>query len=794
MAKKRQILKSASSTGLASRHAGLIALSFIALGLVMSLFGAPLEHYFGRTIEFRARTLLGRDPQLTDSLRVFAFDDEAASMRGGRELTPIEWANIISTIAARHPRTILIDRSFPHPMAPVEGRLFKDSMATGTAPLIGKALVSQQELSHLGGLPPDRFGIGFPRLVPDPTDRPRRLASWLETPHYIAYGPSEPMASAFTGLGHGELYEGGTILPFLTLAPTAVMPHWSLMANGMPRIVKGRLTVGGHVVDLDEDDGLPVNLITAAKCQERVVSLAGLLAGGESGERTLAWMRPGDTVVILTDMRQASTAQTMTALGKMPTAFTELAAISSAVSGHWLDVYPGRVLLTSLFCLLAALLATKLTRMRLLIVVLVTSAVLATAGVLTFVYLGAQIPWFAPALSFLGCGVAAAAAAFRQDHVRLALLRHDLDGRISPDKLQAMLEQDSLSRLEASEQVVTIMFIDIVGFSRSSEKQTPKEAFSSLKGLIDQMRKAVHDHGGVVDRTMGDGMLCVFGFEMGESSSGVLHAVQAMQCAAEIQRDNLRRMLRAQKSHEAVFPLRIGVNTAGVYVGNLGDSDKTDLTVIGSGVNFAQRLEAACDRHMVMLGAATRDLVHLLDGLGEGLRKRHIRVKHSQELVEAYELDPFYGEPQLLLDGDDAYRQLVGIERNDVRWPIPYPGLIQISTTYGNGEIVNFSLDGFTIKLSEYYAKDVPLSLRMDTADGELAARLERAGLESIMLEVRWARPAGQSYVHGCQMKSLSRDQRVEVIAMLRDIIQRHGLTAAARIPPAGSGSIQGAA
>jgi class 3 adenylate cyclase len=528
---------------------------------------------------------------------------------------------------------------------------------------------------------------------------------------------------------------------------------------------------------------VPLNLVTADRCRRRVVSLAGLLAGGEARDRTLAAALPGDTIVILTDLREASTTHVQTALGTMPEAFTSLAAISSSVSGRWLTVYPGRVPLAGIVLLMTAWLAVRLDRRRLLAAVLAGTATLTIAGVATFAFLDVQLPWFSAAAILFTFGIAAAVASFRQDHLRLALIRRDLDGRISPDKLQAILDQDALSRLEASEQVVTIMFIDIVGFSRAAEKQTPKEAFSSLKGLIDQMRRAVHDHGGVVDRTMGDGMLCVFGFDMSGrgDSGGAQHAIQAVTCAAEIQMDNMRRMLRAQKtkSNEAVFPLRIGVNTTGVYLGNLGDTDKTDLTVIGSGVNFAQRLETACDRHMVMLGAATRDLVHMIEGMEDGLRKRHIRVKHSADLVEAYEYDPFHRDAQLLLDGDEAYRVLVGIERGEVRWPVPYPGLIRVSTTYGDGEIVNFSLDGFTIRLPGYYAKDVPISLRMDTLDGELGARLERAGLESISLEVRWARPDKLGYVHGLQIKSLTKEQREEIIALLRDTIQRHGLQTA---------------
>jgi hypothetical protein len=64
----------------------------------------------------------------------------------------------------------------------------------------------------------------------------------------------------------------------------------------------------------------------------------------------------------------------------------------------------------------------------------------------------------------------------------------------------------------------------------------------------------------------------------------------------------------------------------------------------------------------------------------------------------------------------------------------------------------------------------------MDTADGELGDRLERASLAPLVLEVRWARPAGEGYIHGCLIKNLSRDQREDVINMLRDTIQRAGV------------------
>ncbi len=273
---------------------------------------------------------------------------------------------------------------------------------------------------------------------------------------------------------------------------------------------------------------------------------------------------------------------------------------------------------------------------------------------------------------------------------------------------------------QATERIVTVMFIDIVGFSRMAEQQTPKQAFSRLKKLMKELRLDVIEHGGYVDRTLGDGMLCVFGYDQKEHPGGQNHANSAVLCAASIQRKNVRRILGAQKSGEAVFPLRIGINTAGSFVGNLGDRNDSDFTVIGNGVNFASRLESSCDRHMVMIGTSTRELVRGVGNADAALRKRYIRIKHHSDLQVAFEYDPFLGHEGLLVEGDEAYRLFIGAERGQVRHPCPAESSIRVHTNLGDGGLVNYSDHGFTIKLHSYYAVGVIINMTVDAPDGYL--------------------------------------------------------------------------
>jgi len=92
-------------------------------------------------------------------------------------------------------------------------------------------------------------------------------------------------------------------------------------------------------------------------------------------------------------------------------------------------------------------------------------------------------------------------------------------------------------------------------------------------------------------------------------------------------------------------------------------------------------------------------------------------------------------------------------------------------TSHGDGDLLNFSQDGFTISLPKYYGQGVTLTMRMDTLNGELSDRLEAQSLVPIVLEVRWARPGRGGFMHGCLIKNMTVEQRNEIVRHLRDII-----------------------
>ena len=314
------------------------------------------------------------------------------------------------------------------------------------------------------------------------------------------------------------------------------------------------------------------------------------------------------------------------------------------------------------------------------------------------------------------------------------------------------------------------MFIDIANFSIVAERRSPKEVFHHLKGMMADLTRLVHKYGGTVDKTLGDGMLAFFGYSYdGETTEN--QADQAIACAVEIQKQNLERCVLAVDRGEPILPMRIGINTANCYVGDLGNEERIDFTVIGNGVNYAQRLEAACDHHSVMLSGTTVDFSSDFNPMSPGFKKRYINIKHHDELIEGIEFDPFHDEPGRRGMALEALRKSLNLERKQQRWPVQDPEKIIIKTEFGDATLVDFSTTGFCVRMDRYLSKGVKFAISISDPEGRLRDDLSEKGIDNVRTEVRWGRPGGgaNGFVHGIQFLNLSEIQLEHLFTKLRD-------------------------
>lgn len=142
------------------------------------------------------------------------------------------------------------------------------------------------------------------------------------------------------------------------------------------------------------------------------------------------------------------------------------------------------------------------------------------------------------------------------------------------------------------ERDLTVMFIDLRGFTKLSETRLPYDTVFLLNRFLGHMADAIEDSGGYVDKFMGDGIMAIFG--IGKSSAeGAREAVMAARAMAGVL-DALN--LSLKEDLPAPLAMGIGLHCGPAILGRIGASRQTDqspvrLTALGNTVNLASRLE-----------------------------------------------------------------------------------------------------------------------------------------------------------------------------------------------------------
>jgi adenylate cyclase len=164
------------------------------------------------------------------------------------------------------------------------------------------------------------------------------------------------------------------------------------------------------------------------------------------------------------------------------------------------------------------------------------------------------------------------------------------------------------------EQVITVMFLDIRGFTTRAAQSNPKTTVNLLNRFLQVMVDVVeNEHDGIVNQFLGDGFMAIFG--VGSVTSG--HADDALS-AGRSMLDRLK-SLNAQLVAENESPLDIGIaiNTGAAIVGSIGSAQRMEFTAIGNIVNVASRLEGLNKGlgTRLLLSKSTRDALQRADEL-----------------------------------------------------------------------------------------------------------------------------------------------------------------------------------
>ena len=291
-----------------------------------------------------------------------------------------------------------------------------------------------------------------------------------------------------------------------------------------------------------------------------------------------------------------------------------LEAMAAALAHQFLHMTPLRVdyalvaVAGGLAWLLIAFVRRPLT--ALLLLTGIVAAYLVTV-LITYDQIGLLLLTVPVLAAFLFSGLFSLGYEYALERIEKVRTRRTLERYVSKNLVKEILEnpESFYSNLRGVRIPATILFSDIVGFTSLTENADPEALVRQLNEYLSRMTAAVFEHGGTLDKFIGDAVMAVWGNvrSLGRAEDTKMTARAALAMRRELRALNDRWFAEGI----APFAIGIGINQGDVLCGNIGSQEKADPTVIGDAVNLASRLENLTRIYGadILLGPAATELV-----------------------------------------------------------------------------------------------------------------------------------------------------------------------------------------
>jgi PAS domain S-box-containing protein len=191
----------------------------------------------------------------------------------------------------------------------------------------------------------------------------------------------------------------------------------------------------------------------------------------------------------------------------------------------------------------------------------------------------------------------------REEEKEKQRIRETFEHYVAPAVVQELLANPNRIQLGGEQQLVTLLFADIHGFSSLSESLPPEELVDVLNGYLAIAYRCILQYEGTVDKYMGDGMMAIFNAPIPQCD----HALRAASAALAIHREVEKYAHQLPRSQRLNF--RIGLHTGEAIVGNIGTEDLMNYTAVGDTVNVAKRLQENAEPGQTLMSRNTFALI-----------------------------------------------------------------------------------------------------------------------------------------------------------------------------------------
>ena len=188
----------------------------------------------------------------------------------------------------------------------------------------------------------------------------------------------------------------------------------------------------------------------------------------------------------------------------------------------------------------------------------------------------------------------------------------------------------SKAALEGERKQVTVLFVDVSGFTSLSERLDPEDVHGLMKRAFELMLDEVHRYDGTVNQFLGDGLMALFGAPIAHED----HARRAVHAALGV-RAALERYQEELQARALSFQVRQGLNTGLVVVGSIGNDLRMDYTAVGDTTNVAARMQQNAQRGCIVISDAT---YRQISGYFHARSVGALTLKGKREPVAAWEV------------------------------------------------------------------------------------------------------------------------------------------------------------
>ena len=169
---------------------------------------------------------------------------------------------------------------------------------------------------------------------------------------------------------------------------------------------------------------------------------------------------------------------------------------------------------------------------------------------------------------------------------REAVVRSNFERYFAPDLAEQIAAEVEEVQLGGTKRPVVVFFSDIRGFTSMSENMSPDGIATLLTEYFTEMVEIVFEHGGTLDKFMGDAIMALWGAPIehdDDADRAMRAAIQQLEMLAQLNE-------KWTEDGRPTVEIGIGINFGEVFAGNIGSDRRLEYTVIGDAVNTASRL------------------------------------------------------------------------------------------------------------------------------------------------------------------------------------------------------------